>query len=99
MTENRPCDWAPRSPAVLENQIAAYDKLRGRCPVALMNHHDARFDESAQESQWRAGTDDSGWNHSNDHLVLGVPQTMFGEECRNAVEVEFDTEARTCPGK
>ncbi|MEQ9191219.1 MAG: cytochrome P450 [Alphaproteobacteria bacterium] len=27
-------DWDPRSPAVLENQIAAYDEIRQRCPVA-----------------------------------------------------------------
>ncbi len=26
--------WDPRSPEVLDNQIAAYDALRGRCPVA-----------------------------------------------------------------
>jgi len=34
MTENQPSDWDPRAPAVLEDQIAAYDELRGRCPVA-----------------------------------------------------------------
>ena len=34
MTETHPSDWDPRSSAVLENQIAAYDQLRGRCPVA-----------------------------------------------------------------
>ncbi|WP_445500683.1 cytochrome P450 [Microvirga sp. G4-2] len=27
-------DWDPRSQAVLDNQIAAYDRMRGRCPVA-----------------------------------------------------------------
>ncbi len=27
-------DWDPRSPEVLEHQIATYDELRGRCPVA-----------------------------------------------------------------
>jgi cytochrome P450 len=26
--------WDPRSPDVLENQVAAYDEMRGRCPVA-----------------------------------------------------------------
>ena len=34
MTENQPSDWDPRAPTVLEDQIAAYDELRGRCPVA-----------------------------------------------------------------
>lgn len=34
MTENHPSDWDPRSPTVLEDQIAAYDELRARCPVA-----------------------------------------------------------------
>jgi len=34
MAENHPSDWDPRSQAVLEDQIAAYDELRGRCPVA-----------------------------------------------------------------
>lgn len=27
-------DWDPKSPVVLENQIAAYDNMRQRCPVA-----------------------------------------------------------------
>ncbi|HMN22620.1 MAG TPA: cytochrome P450 [Ottowia sp.] len=30
----RPADWDPRSPAVLDDQIAAYDAMRQRCPVA-----------------------------------------------------------------
>lgn len=29
-----PHDWDPRAPEVLEDQVAAYDELRGRCPVA-----------------------------------------------------------------
>lgn len=29
-----PDDWDPRSPEVLSNQIAAYDEMRLRCPVA-----------------------------------------------------------------
>lgn len=29
-----PDDWDPRSPAVLQDQLAAYDEMRGRCPVA-----------------------------------------------------------------
>ncbi len=27
-------DWDPRSPAVLDHQVAAYDAMRARCPVA-----------------------------------------------------------------
>ena len=27
-------DWDPRSPAVLDDQVAAYDAMRARCPVA-----------------------------------------------------------------
>ena len=27
-------DWDPRSEPVQKNQIAAYDDMRGRCPVA-----------------------------------------------------------------
>nr|WP_201861239.1 cytochrome P450 [Microvirga soli] len=27
-------DWDPRSPSVLDDQIAAYDRMRSRCPVA-----------------------------------------------------------------
>lgn len=34
MTEGEPSDWDPRAREVLEDQIAAYDELRGRCPVA-----------------------------------------------------------------
>jgi cytochrome P450 len=31
-------DWDPRSQAVLEDQIAAYDRMRGRCPVAYSDY-------------------------------------------------------------
>lgn len=34
MNEKLPPDWDPRSPAVLDDQIAAYDTMRQRCPVA-----------------------------------------------------------------
>ncbi|MDQ2623673.1 MAG: hypothetical protein M3Y20_00790, partial [Actinomycetota bacterium] len=30
----QPDDWDPRAPHVLADQIAAYDELRGTCPVA-----------------------------------------------------------------
>ena len=46
--ESPPADWDPRSQEVLDHQIAAYDALRERCPVAhsdylgwsLLRHHD-----------------------------------------------------------
>ncbi|MBN9550402.1 MAG: cytochrome P450, partial [Alphaproteobacteria bacterium] len=31
-------DWDPRSDTVLSNQIAAYDEMRGRCPVAYSDY-------------------------------------------------------------
>jgi cytochrome P450 len=31
-------DWDPRSPAVLDDQIAAYDQMRSRCPVAYSDY-------------------------------------------------------------
>jgi cytochrome P450 len=34
MSNNPQPDWDPRSPAVLDDQIAAYDSMRGRCSVA-----------------------------------------------------------------
>ena len=34
MNEPLPPDWDPRSDAVLRNQLAAYDEMRERCPVA-----------------------------------------------------------------
>ncbi len=34
MAADQPPAWDPRSPAVLENQVAAYDQMRARCPVA-----------------------------------------------------------------
>lgn len=34
MDETQRIDWDPRSPEVLSDQIAAYDKMRARCPVA-----------------------------------------------------------------
>lgn len=34
MSENPHQSWDPRSPAVLEDQIAAYDRMRAKCPLA-----------------------------------------------------------------
>ena len=34
MTHTRPADWNPRAQEVLDDQIAAYDAMRKRCPVA-----------------------------------------------------------------
>lgn len=34
MSDEMPVDWDPRSSAVQDNQIAAYDDMRHRCPVA-----------------------------------------------------------------
>jgi cytochrome P450 len=34
LCEKTNIDWDPRSPEVLDNQIAAYDQMRARCPVA-----------------------------------------------------------------
>lgn len=34
MNTARPTDWNPRDPDVLDDQIAAYDAMRHRCPVA-----------------------------------------------------------------
>lgn len=34
MNTNKPADWNPRSQDVLDDQIAAYDAMRKRCPVA-----------------------------------------------------------------
>ncbi|MFD6895516.1 cytochrome P450 [Rhodococcus sp. NPDC060086] len=34
MTDEPRVDWDPRSDAVQANQVAAYDEMRGRCPVA-----------------------------------------------------------------
>jgi cytochrome P450 len=35
MNEQRTADWDPRAPVVLDDQIRAYDEMRGRCPVAF----------------------------------------------------------------
>ncbi|TFH87688.1 cytochrome P450 [Billgrantia azerbaijanica] len=50
MSDSRRQDWDPRAESVLEDQIAAYDALRSRCPVAysdylqwsLLRHADVR---------------------------------------------------------
>lgn len=34
MEKTQRIEWDPRSPEVLSDQIAAYDEMRGRCPVA-----------------------------------------------------------------
>ena len=38
MSNTPQLDWDPRSQAVLDDQIAAYDRMRGRCPVAHSDH-------------------------------------------------------------
>ncbi len=38
MDITREPDWDPRSPRVLEDQIAAYDEMRARCPVAYSSY-------------------------------------------------------------
>lgn len=38
MNENLVPDWDPRSEAVLDDQIAAYDAMRQRCPVAYSEY-------------------------------------------------------------
>lgn len=38
MNDTKPADWNPRSQDVLDDQIAAYDVMRKRCPVAHSNY-------------------------------------------------------------
>lgn len=38
MSKNPQPDWDPRSQAVLDDQIAAYDRVRERCPVAYSDY-------------------------------------------------------------
>ncbi|SEK75623.1 cytochrome P450 [Halomonas daqiaonensis] len=38
MSETRQQDWDPRATSVLEDQIAAYDEMRSRCPVAFSDY-------------------------------------------------------------
>ena len=38
MNATQPPDWNPRSQAVLDDQIAAYDAMRKRCPVARSDY-------------------------------------------------------------
>lgn len=38
MTDKKPADWDPRSEPVLGNEIAAYDEMRQRCPVARSDY-------------------------------------------------------------
>ncbi|WP_299234495.1 cytochrome P450 [uncultured Halomonas sp.] len=38
MSDTRQQDWDPRAEDVLNDQIAAYDKMRGRCPVAFSDY-------------------------------------------------------------
>ncbi|SDN92716.1 hypothetical protein SAMN04487957_102410 [Halomonas shengliensis] len=50
MSDTHQQDWDPRAEEVLDDQIAAYDEMRGRCPVAfsdylqwsLLRHADVR---------------------------------------------------------
>lgn len=38
MSQQRQPDWDPRAQAVLDDQIAAYDEMRRRCPVAYSDY-------------------------------------------------------------
>ncbi len=38
MSERIPADWDPRSQAVLDDQITAYDDMRRRCPIAYSEY-------------------------------------------------------------
>ncbi|MDT0500090.1 MULTISPECIES: cytochrome P450 [unclassified Halomonas] len=38
MSDTRQQDWDPRAEDVLDDQIAAYDRMRGRCPVAFSDY-------------------------------------------------------------
>jgi cytochrome P450 len=38
MSKKPPPDWDPRSQTVLDDQIAAYDRMRERCPVAYSDY-------------------------------------------------------------
>lgn len=38
MSDTRQQDWDPRAEAVLDDQIAAYDRMRARCPVAFSDY-------------------------------------------------------------
>lgn len=38
MSDTRQQDWDPRAEDVLDDQIVAYDRMRGRCPVAFSDY-------------------------------------------------------------
>ncbi len=38
MSHTNQQDWNPRAESVLDDQIAAYDEMRGRCPVAFSDY-------------------------------------------------------------
>lgn len=37
-TDTRKNDWNPRANDVLEDQITAYDRMRGQCPIAWSDY-------------------------------------------------------------
>lgn len=63
MTHHDTDDWDPRDPSILEDQRAAYDRMRGECPVAhseflgwsLFRHADASA-VAVDHERFRSGT-------------------------------------------
>jgi cytochrome P450 len=82
-------DWDPRSQAVLDEQIVAYDRMRGRCPVAYSDY-----------LQWSVFRHADVMRVLNDHDTfsntvsshLSVPNGMDPPEhtkCRKIIEPYF----------
>ncbi|MEP6970701.1 MAG: cytochrome P450 [Betaproteobacteria bacterium] len=95
MNSTRPSDWNPRSHEVLDDQIAAYDAMRNRCPVAhsdylwwsLFRHADVMRVLEDPETFSNAAS-----NH------LSIPNAMDPPEhtdYRNIIERYFTSEHMT----
>ena len=93
MTNTKPTDWDPRDPAVLEDQIQAYDGMRRRCPVAHSDY--LLWSLFRHEDVMRALTDDATFsNAASNHL--SIPNAMDPPEhtpYRRIVEKYFTAEA------
>lgn len=93
MSHTNQQDWNPRAKSVLDDQIVAYDEMRGRCPVAFSDY--LQWSLFRHEDVMRVLNDhDTFSNAASRHL--SVPNAMDPPEhthFRQLIEPYFDAEA------
>lgn len=91
MTNKTSADWDPRTSAVLEDQIQAYDQMRQRCPVAYSDY--LQWSLFRHDDVMRVLEDHHTFSNASRHL--SIPNAMDPPEhtpYRHIVEKYFTAE-------